>query len=231
MLNIIDVEALGIPMLVLPEEFARPAGVGLPDPACSPCAAYRPEPQLNGNLQVDPDIHLPSPGMDLDVAFFYNAASTQNGPYGYGRTLSTNLTAQASGSPTVVTLTRGSGAVVSYLDNGSGTFLSQTPGNLNTLVKDTVDNLWKETTPDGKVTAYPLNTTGMITSITYAQDAVGNTHSFAYSGGLLQTLQDSVGRFVTFGYNTSLAAPRNLLTTQIGPTGCQTQYQHTTFAL
>src|SRR5579863_8113477 len=160
MLNIIDVEELGIPMLVLPEAYAKPSSAGTPDPACPPCAAYRPEPQLNGNLQVDPDIHLPSPGMDLDIAFFYNGTSTQNGPFGYGRSLSTNLTAQASGSPAIVTLTRGSGALVSYQDNGSGTFVSQTPGNLNSLVKDTTNGYWKETTPDGITTAFPLNTTG-----------------------------------------------------------------------
>ena len=31
----------------------------------APCAAYRPDPQLSGNLQVDPDILLPSPGMPV----------------------------------------------------------------------------------------------------------------------------------------------------------------------
>jgi len=136
------------------------------------------------------------------------------------------------------------GAIVSYQDNGSGTFVAQTPGLLNTLVKDSVDNLWKESTPDGRTLAYPLNTTGQITSIAYAQDAIGNTHTLSYSGGLLQTLQDAAGRFVTFGYSSGLlqtiedwagrttsfaydvasAAPKNLLTTVTGPMGCQTQY-------
>jgi len=32
---------------------------------CAPCAAYRPDPQMSGNLQVDPDILLPSPGMPV----------------------------------------------------------------------------------------------------------------------------------------------------------------------
>ena len=206
---------------------------------------------MDGNLQVDPEIHLPAPGMDVDIAYFYNTTSTQNGPFGYGRTLSPNLTAQASGSPAIVTLTRGSGAVVSYQNNGSGTFLNQTPGNLNTLTEDSVDGYWKESTPDGKLTAYPLNTTGMITSIAYAQDAVGNTQTFGYSSGLLQSIQEPCGRLVSFGYSSGLlqniedwagrrttfqydsasASPKNLLTTVTGPTGCQTQYQHTTFPL
>src|SRR5580658_8602203 len=99
------------------------------------------------------------------------------------------------------------------------------------------------------VTAYPLNTTGQITSVAYQQDAVGNLHTYSYSSGYLQSIQDAVGRLVsfsysggllssiqdwasrttTFQYNTNSASPLNLLTTMIGPTGCQTQYQHTTF--
>jgi YD repeat-containing protein len=189
--------------------------------------------------------------MDIDFAYYYNATSTANGPFGYGRTASPSLTAQASGSPSLVTLTRGNGARVSFLDNGSGTFIAQTPGVLNTLVKDTPNSLWKETTPDGVVSAYPLDTTGQITSLVYAEDAVGNRHTHAYASGLLQTLQDAVGRKVTFGYasgllqsvqdwadrrttfqyDTTSASPRNLLTTVTGPTGCQTGYQYSTFTL
>ena len=246
MISIIDVEALGIPTILLPPEDNGPAAS-----SCHRCEAFRPDPQRSCNLQVDPEIHLPSPGFDVNIAYYYNASADNNGPFGYGRTISPNLTAQASGSPAIVTLTRANGAIVSFQDNGSGTFLPQTPGVLNTLVKDTVDSLWKETTPDGMTTAYPLDTTGQITSVVYQQDAAGNTHSFSYSGGLLQTLQDAVGRFVsfsysggllqdiedwagrrtTFQYNTLIASPANLLTTVIGPTGCQTGYQYATFTL
>src|SRR5689334_6216897 len=84
------------------------------EPPCPRCAAHHPNPQLGGNLQVDPDIHLPSPGMDVDIAYFYNASSQSNGAFGYGRTISHNLLAQASGSPAIVTLTRGNGARVSF---------------------------------------------------------------------------------------------------------------------
>jgi hypothetical protein len=51
-------------------------------------------------------------------------------------------------SPALVTLTRGNGAMVSFLDNGSGTFIAQTPAVLNGLVKDTPNGLWKETALD-----------------------------------------------------------------------------------
>jgi len=246
MLELMSSEELSnLPVMVLDTSDAHDRS------SCHTCEAFRPDPQRSGNLQVDPEIHLPSPGMDVDLAYYYNATSTVNGPFGYSRTASPNLTAQASGSPTLVTLTRGNGAMVSFLDNGSGTFIAQTPGVLNSLVKDTTHSLWKETTPDGTVTAYPLDTIGQITSIVYAEDAVGNRHTHSYSGGLLQSIQDAVGRFVTlsysggllvgiqdwagrrttFQYDTTTASPRNLLTTVTGPTGCQTGYQYSTFTL
>src|SRR5207247_4666220 len=127
-----------------------------------------------------------------------------NGPFGSARQLSTNLTAQASGSPAIVTMIRASGALASFQDDGMGNFVAKTPGVLNTLVKDVGNSLWKETTPDGFVTAYPLDTTGQISSITYREDAVGNRQSFSYASGLLQTLEDAVGRFVSFSYSGGL---------------------------
>src|SRR3984957_391097 len=246
MLNIMSAEEMAkIPMYIMPEEKGSHTGR---DGGCSGCEAYRPEPQRSGNLQVDPEIYLPSPGMDVIIGAYYNASSTVNGPFGLGRTISPNMTAQASGSPTLVTLTRGNGALVSYSFNGTS-YVPQTPGCLNSLVADSVNGYWKETSLDGVTAAYPLDTTGQITSVAYRQDAVGNTHSYSYSSGLLQNIQDSVGRLVsfsysggllssiqdwanrltTFQYDTRSASPLNLLTTMIGPTGCQTQYQHSTF--
>ena len=88
-----------------------------------------------GNLQVDPEIYLPSPGMDAVIGAYYNASSTANGTVGLGRTVSPNMTAQASGLPVLVTLTRGDGAQVSYAYNGTS-YVPQTPGCLNSLVED-----------------------------------------------------------------------------------------------
>ena len=61
------------------------------------------------------------------------------------------------------------------------------------------------------------------------QDPAGRLVTFGYSGGLLQSIQDWANRLTTFKYNTASASPLNLLTTMIGPTGCQTQYQYSTF--
>ena len=63
------------------------------------------------------------------------------------------------------------------------------------------------------------------------QDAVGRVVSFGYSSGLLTNIQDWAGRRTTFQYDTASASPKNLLTTITGPTGCQTQYQYATFAV
>ena len=252
MLQIIDPVALGIKPYIMPS--TAPAGE-TPVAGCTSCGtnassgaeAYRPNPQRSGNLQVDPEIHLPAV-MDVDIAYFYNASSLSNGPFGFGRTISPNLSAIASGSPAIVSLTRGDGAIVSFQDNGSGTYISSTPGNLNTLTKDVANNLWKETTLDGYITAYPINPAGQICSVSYVQDSVGNrlTHTYSagllqtiqeptgrvvslgYSGGLLQYIQDWAGRRTSFLYDTVSASPLNLLTTVTGASGCQSLYIHTT---
>ena len=196
MVKVLDVERLGIPVVALPG-----AGGEMPRGSCAACETYRPDPRPDGSLLVDPEIRLPSPGMDVDVAYYYDSRSVANGPFGYGRTINLNLTAQASGSPTAVVLTKGDGSLVKYLNQGgTGSYVCQTPGVVNVLTEDIPNGLWKETTPDGLVTAYPRNITGMVTSVTYAEDACGNRHTFGYTSGLLTSLQDAVGRLVTLAY-------------------------------
>lgn len=263
MLHLLDTENLGLNTIAMPTLLdaysANAPGISASSetggPRCGSCAVYRPGPQPDGNLQVDPEIHLPSPGMNVDIAYYYNSNTDYNGAFGYGRTISTNLLAQASGTPTLVSFSRGNGAMVSYLEDGSGNFVPQSPRLFNTLVKDTANSLWKEVTPDGLLTAYPLDTSGQVTSVTYAEDAVGNRHSFIYQAGRLQNLQDAVGRLVTFNYVNMAVSPTNsmnllqaiedwagrrtsfaydatsvqdkpLLTTVTGPSGCQTAYHY-----
>ncbi len=62
-------------------------------------SAYRPDPQLDGNLRVGPEIHLPSPGMDVDISYYHNGISSYNGPFGYKRTINLNMRSIASGLP------------------------------------------------------------------------------------------------------------------------------------
>ncbi|MBV9470721.1 MAG: hypothetical protein JOZ57_15890, partial [Abitibacteriaceae bacterium] len=194
MLSLLDIERSTYQTVALPDALDNTSQ------PCDRCKAFRVDPQLDGNLQVDPEIFLPSPGLNVDIGYYYNSNTQYNGPFGYGRTITPNLLAQANGSPAWVSFSRGNGAIVSYQDDGSGTFVPQTPRLLNTVIKDTVNNLWKEVTPAGITTAYPLDTTGQVTSVTYIEDAVGNRHSFLYQAGRLQNLQDAVGRLVTFNY-------------------------------
>ncbi len=119
-------------------EISLPSGSSAAAGSCHRCEAYRPDPQPSGNLRVDPEIHLPSPGMDVDIAYYYNANSSANGAFGYGRTLSTNLTAIASGSPAIVTIARGNGALVSYQDDGTGNFVSANAGCVEYFEQGTV---------------------------------------------------------------------------------------------
>ena len=116
MLSLLNVEQSGYGTLKL--DLPVPGGVAPPQDAapCRTCAAYRTAPELDGNLRVDPEIVLPSPGLDVEIAYYSNANQPYNGPFGYGRTLSTSLIAQAEAvtTPTWVSMTRGNGAVVSY---------------------------------------------------------------------------------------------------------------------
>jgi len=83
--------------LLSAEELAKYPTILLPEMAdtqdaasCAHCEGFRPDPQRSGNLQVDPEIHLPSPGMNVDIDNYYNAASTTNAAFGYGRTVNSN---------------------------------------------------------------------------------------------------------------------------------------------
>lgn len=67
--------------------------------------------------------HLPSPGMAVDLAVYYNSCSGYHGPLGYRWTHSASLLLQVSlDIPTVVTLQRGNGRTDSYVDTGCGVY-------------------------------------------------------------------------------------------------------------
>lgn len=159
--------------------------------------------------------HLPSLGLDVSLVAFYNSFSSSNGgsdgtglkpALGYRWRMSTDLRLQASLElPTVVTLTRGDGHAVQYRDEGCGQYKAITPGCFNTLEQDYEEGLWLERTPDGRVSAYPLNIDGKSVPISKVRDSVGNVHHFNYdSDGLLLSLADAVGRSINFSYSAGL---------------------------
>ncbi len=213
--------------------------------------AFRTDPQLDGNLHVDPEIHLPSPGMDVDIAYYYNANSSYNTFYGYGRTINVNLSLVASGTSPLVTFQRGNGTVDSYQSDAAGNLFAASPNNRNSLTTfvSGTDIFWKETTPDGRNAVYPVVPDNQISSIVYVEDSVGNRHNFSY-GAVNQKffrIQDTLGRRVTFNYVVSgsyngmlesirdwaerlttfqyaTVAGQTVLATVVGPSGCQTGY-------
>ena len=57
------------------------------------------------------------------------------------------------------------------------------------------------------------------------QEAMGRKVTFSYEGnGLLETIQDWAGRLTTFQYDTASIPGKPVLATVIGPSGCQTGY-------
>lgn len=228
----------------------EPSGSIVPsdEDACPSCAAHHPGPQSAGNLQVDPEIRLPSPGMDVSVSYFYNSGDPTASPYGYGRTISCNHRLTARNNHTHVQMLRGDGSGVQYKQAETGNYeLSADLSWLGLSLKQE-DGHWVETNGDGVKTFYPVLEDGKTSKVSYIEDAVGNRHTYTYdSNGLLTTLTDTVGRQVTFTYNsnnllseiTDWAGRKNLFTYDIttnprkpvlikvtGPTGCQTKYKH-----
>jgi hypothetical protein len=92
MLGLLDAKTLSaLPTVGLPGDPHISSGCQGCNRSSLSLEVFRPHPQLDGNLVVDPEIHLPSPGIDVDIAYYYNAGSGYNSVYGYGRTLSHNL--------------------------------------------------------------------------------------------------------------------------------------------
>ena len=228
------------------------------------------EPDVNGNITISSSCvkcaggqGSSSPGRDygspdltkkVEVVLCYNANRSDNGAFGFGRTLSVNLFLQmqtSSSAPgSTVTLTRGNGNEATYKSDGATGYVAQSVGLRNTLTADNTNSLWKESTPDGRVMAYPMVAPGQISRIAWAQDSVGNQHTFSYdTNGLLQSVQDAFGRKMTFAYNasnlldsvtdfagrvtrfaydTTSVPGKPLLTLVTGPLGCQTKYEYDT---
>jgi hypothetical protein len=91
MLQLLDVASSGYTTLSVSGVNAPGSPPYPPSGGCARCLEHRPGPAVDGSLHVDPDIRLPSPGMDVVVEVQYNSASEYNGAYGYRRSISPNL--------------------------------------------------------------------------------------------------------------------------------------------
>ena len=169
--------------------------------ACHRCEAFRPEPQLSGNLQVDPDIHLPLPGMDVDVAFYYNSAAAANfplstAPDGYKRTISPAQAAQAlrdrDDEPDHRARDRRRrhfrGRWHRDVQAGSAGLLTHgSEGRHRSRVPAQGDHARRD------VTACPLNVAGLPTTGQASQGRGRRPANLLFSGGLLASVPDAGG--------------------------------------
>lgn len=216
---------------------------------CASCAARHPAPQQNGNLQVDPEIRLPSPGMDVEISYFYNSFSNLSTAYGFGRTISTNLVLVASVNPNTVRLIRGDGAAVTFFELEPGKYGKKGQRKHTKVLLDAIKNEWVELGSKGVKTYYPVVPNDHESKVSRVVDAIGNCHTYSYDAqGLLMTLTDTVGRQVEFYYNsygllteikdwanrktvfeydTATNPNKPVMTRATGPTGCQTTYKYT----
>ena len=199
---------------------------------------FRPSPDVvTGNLQVDPEIFLPTRGQAIHIQSFYNGQSTDNDAFGYGRTISVNLTLveNTDGS---VTLLQYSG----YQDTfrlSAGSYVPPV-GVFTHLEKQT--NQWVETTPDGTRFIYPVLEMGETSKIQRVEDRNGNQIQWTYTNGLLTRMTDPAGRHVNFSYTdgkltsitdwasrtTTYTYTGDDLTQEVGPTGATITYAYNT---
>ena len=197
-------------------------------------ARFRPSPDVvTGNLQVDPEIFLPTRGPSIHIQSFYNGLSTDNDAFGYGRTISVNLTLVENTDGSVALL-RGTG----HLDTFTRSEGSYVPPVwvFNLLEKET--NQWVETTPDGTRFIYPLHDAGQMSKIQRVEDRNGNQIQWTYTNGLLTRMTDPAGREINFSYTngklmsitdwanrtTTYRYTGDDLTQEVGPTGATITY-------
>ena len=233
--------------------------------SCTGCAG------LHSAPDPDDEFYGSSPDLSgtVEVDFIYNSNSPENGAFGYGRTLTTNFALKVEGD--TATITRGNGSLAKYTRDASSTpssgsgsgsptgsgltrYNPQKVGSRNTLTRSD-DGTWIETAPDGRKMVFVGVIEGQINRMAYAEDSVGNRHTFSYGGdaqNVLTSIADAYGRSTTFGYNagqtlltgitdfagrptsfeydTTAIPGKPLLTKIIGPTGCQTRYEYGAFA-
>ena len=199
---------------------------------------FRPSPDLvTGNLQVDPEIFLPTRGPTIHIQSFYNGQSTDNNEFGYGRTISVNLTL-VENTDDSVTLLRGTGHKDTFTLS-DGNYVPPV-GVFNLLEKQT--NQWVETTPDGMKYIYPVLQAGQTSKIQRIEDRNGNQIQFAYTNGLLTRITDPAERTINFSYTdgkltsitdwasrtTTYTYTGDDLTQEVGPTADTIAYTYDT---
>lgn len=138
------------------------------------------------------DLRLPGIGVPFAFTRSYNSLDATSGPLGPGWTHSyaAGLTIKPNGD---VVFRAEDGQQIEYTRQGDGSFVGAA-GTLSTLTQVTggYELLRRDQV------RYRFDTSGLLTSI---RDRNGQGLSFAYTGGKLSTITDSVGREITLVYN------------------------------
>lgn len=144
-------------------------------------------------IQNHVDLKMPGKGFPFEFRRFYNSKfSNQTGqPLGFGWTCNYNERLENTG--TNVLVIQGDGSTWAFFPTNNG-YVGE-PGIFDTLVSN-ADNTWTLTDKNQTVTSFDTN--GVLASIT---DKNGNTLTCAYVGGVLNQIEDTAGRIVSFTTN------------------------------
>jgi len=137
------------------------------------------------------DFEIGGPGLPLNFARYYNSHNETDTQFGYGWTGS--YSQSLSISTDTIILSEDDGAQIHFKDDGSGTFVSEAD-SVRKIIAVTGGHTLEE--PDGSTLSFDGN--GNLTQIT---DRNGNTQTITYTGDLIDTVIDNLGRQLTFHYN------------------------------
>jgi RHS repeat-associated protein len=200
----------------------------------------------SGEVTVSQEVLLKAGRFNLSMAFYYRTGSSTVQQYGRGRSASVDCRVFWPASGGLATITYGDFRKAGYTQGGGAFTAIADTGALSTLAY--AAGKFTEYAPDGMRMEYeavagaPADTyllTGVI-------DRAGWRHTYAYSGGLLSTIEVPGGRKATFTY--AAGSPTSLLTglqdwggrrwtfaydadraltTQTEPGGCTSVYRYT----
>jgi len=206
---------------------------------------HRPIPDpVSGHLVADPDIVLKARGFDLQINFFYSTGSTPTG-ITWGKRRSASINAQLKDEGGGVALIRGDGKV--YRFTGTWTPLVVTTMTAVDAYYSGTQLVWDgakfvETFADGKTITYDQSLGNGYVGVSEVADPSGNTHTYAYTGNQIESIEVPGGNRVTLSYDVdghvesiedwggrrwtmTYDGNDQMLSMQI-PTGCQTQYNY-----
>jgi len=159
------------------------------------------------------DLQMPGKGFPFEFRRFYNSKfSDQTAqPLGFGWTFNYNERVQDTGTNTLVV--QGDGSTWTFFPTNNG-YIGE-PGVFDNLVHNP-DSTWTLTDKSQTVTSF--DSTGRLVSIT---DKNNNTLTCTYIAGVLNQIQDTAGRVISFASNSY-----GCISSMTDPIGRTIQFQY-----